>query len=91
MNRRTIIDMEATSINLVRLMKEKGFSAKKMQESLGCENVQNVQTIYKWCNPRVKNIPSLDNLILLARLFECHVEDIVVVKEVGIREKTEET
>lgn len=71
-----IIDCEATGKNIVRLMKENKISMYKLQMDLGLQSATN---IYAWQSGR--HLPSIDYLLKLAKMFNCSVEDILIVKE----------
>ena len=79
---RNVINLAATKENIMHLMQINGLTAKKVQQAL---DLGSVQAVYKWLDPRKKDIPSFDNCIQLARLFGCSVEDIVVVNEIEIK------
>ncbi len=72
------IDTEATSKNIKDIMKARNITPKEVQTVLELESVQSV---YKWLNPKSKSIPSLDNLIRLAKILNCSIEDIIIIKE----------
>lgn len=69
------IDMVATGQNIVHLRKVKGLSVKDLQEVFGFATPQ---AIYKWQHGTA--LPTLDNLLVLAAVFQVHMEDILVVK-----------
>ena len=68
------IDMVATGQNIVRLRKVSGLSVKDLQEVFGFTTPQ---AIYKWQHGTA--LPTLDNLLVLATVFQVHMEDILVV------------
>ena len=70
------INMEATGNNISRMRKEKGITIKRIQEEMGFNTPQ---AIYKWQNGTT--LPSLENLVVLAEMFETTIADIVVVKK----------
>ena len=70
------IDMPKTGRNIVRLMERRGMSKRELAERLGFTTVQ---AIFKWQYGR--SLPSLDNLVVLSRLFDCPIEDILVLRE----------
>ena len=74
-----VIDTDATCQKIKERINASGLSKKEIQKAL---NLDSVQAVYKWINPNSKNIPSIDNLIQLAHLLDCQVEDLVVVKDV---------
>lgn len=71
-----IIDVEATGNNIYDLIQMNKLSVKSLQEILG---LSTRQAIYKWIWG--KCLPSLDNLVILARVFDCTIDDIIVLEE----------
>ncbi len=71
-----VIDARATGENINRMRKARGLSTAEMQDILGFTNRN---AIYKWF--RGVNLPTLDNLVILAALFEVNVSDIIVVSK----------
>lgn len=71
-----MIDIEATGANIRRLRKERGIKVKDVQDILG---MANPTSIYIWENGR--SIPSIDNLVILARILNVKLDDIVAIKE----------
>ena len=70
------IDIPATCMRIKELCEEKGYSAVRLQESLGLESVQ---AVYKWF--KGKNLPNIDNLVAIMYLMEVSFEDLVVLAE----------
>ena len=68
-----IIDMEATGENIKQLREIQGISVRQIQEVLGFTNPQ---AIYKW--QKGDNLPSIDNLVILASLLGTSIDDIIV-------------
>lgn len=73
-----VIDMEATGRNIEKHRRASGMKIRDVQELFGFSSPQ---AIYKW--ERGKSLPSLDNLVALACIFECRVEDLLVMKSRG--------
>ena len=73
-----VIDVEGTSVKIGEMVKEKGLTARQIQRHL---NLDTIQAVYKWMNPRYKSIPSVDNLVKLSKLLGCSLEDILVTKD----------
>lgn len=73
-----IIDTVATANNIRQKSELCGLSPKDIQKEL---KLSTVQAVYKWFNPNNNAIPSIDNLIMLAGLMECELEDLIVIKE----------
>lgn len=68
--------MAATGNNISRMRKEKGITIRQIQEQMGFNTPQ---AIYKWQSGAT--LPSLENLVILADLFETTISEIVVVKK----------
>ncbi|WP_022765252.1 helix-turn-helix domain-containing protein [Butyrivibrio sp. XPD2006] len=68
------IDMEATGENIVRLRKEAGLTVRDLQEMFGFATPQ---AIYKWQHGTA--MPTLDNLVILAVVFNVAIDDIIIV------------
>lgn len=70
------IDVKATGARIKALAGERGLKATDIQRGCG---LGTPQTVFKWF--RGATLPSLDNLAILARLFEVGIDDIVVYVE----------
>ena len=70
-----VIDLSATGVNIARLRTGAGYSVKELQSILGFANPQ---AIYKWQNG--VNLPTVDNLVILAVAFGVKVDDILVFR-----------
>ena len=68
------IDLVRTGINIARLRTSAGLSVKDLQAVFGFNSPQ---AIYKWQNGI--SLPTVDNLIILAALFNVKVDDILIV------------
>ena len=68
------IDMVNTGLNITRLRKANNLSVKEVQDVLG---VNTPQALYKW--ERGLTLPTLDNLVILAELFNVSLEDILAI------------
>lgn len=75
-----VVDLEATGAKIKLLRKSSGFSVHDLQDIFGFEYPQ---AIYAW--EQGKNIPSIDNLLVLSNLFACKVEEIVQVYNIEIQ------
>lgn len=71
-----IIEMKKTGQRIAALREESGLSVKDLQDIFGFATPQ---AIYKWQNG--KAMPTIDNLALLARVFNVKMEDIIVFKK----------
>lgn len=70
------IDMVKTGKNIKVLRQQAGFSVKDLQDVFGFATPQ---AIYKWQHGTA--MPTLDNLVVLAMLFQVHMDDIIVIEE----------
>lgn len=70
------IDMEATGKKIMAFRKKLEIPISGIQKACG---FQNPQAIYKW--QRGESLPSIDNLVILARLFSTTIDEILVVQE----------
>lgn len=68
------IQQEATGKRMQRLIREKGYSVRDIQEAMGFESPQ---AIYKWLSG--KCLPNLDNFLILSKILHTSIEDILVV------------
>ena len=68
------IDMTLTGQNIVNLRVNAGLSVKDLQDIFGFATPQ---AIYKWQHGTA--LPSLDNLVVLAAVFQVQTDDIVVI------------
>ena len=75
------LPMTGAKINLLR--KKANISVKEIQEVFGFESPQ---AIYKWIHGR--NLPTVDNLIILAEIFNVTVDDILSIDYIEIKEGT---
>lgn len=68
------IQQKETGKQIKRLLDEKGFSVRDVQGVMGFENPQ---AVYKWISG--KSLPSLDNILILSRMLNTSIENILVV------------
>lgn len=76
MQNNPVINMEATGKNIIRLRQNKGMSVKDLQDIFGFATPQ---AIYKWQRGTV--LPTVDNLLILAELFQVHIDDILIMEK----------
>ena len=69
------VNRKATAVNIRRLMDKAGISVADVQEAMMFEYPQ---AIYKWLQGR--NLPSLDNMVILAHLLHVTVDEIVILE-----------
>ena len=70
------INMEKTGQNILHLREQAGLSVKELQEIFGFATPQ---AIYKW--QRGTAMPTVDNLVVLAAVFNVPLDNILVVEE----------
>ena len=74
-----MLDLDATGAKIKTLMKQRGISPRQMQLIL---NFPYVQTIYNWFAG--KNMPTIDNLVVLAQVLGVSMDDIIVTRMVEV-------
>lgn len=77
------INMDETGKRIKEMRKKAGMTVKELQEIFGFTSPQ---AIYKWQNGIA--LPTVDNLVILAAVFGCRIDDILVV---DIPEKKKKT
>jgi hypothetical protein len=78
-----VIDTAATGRKIHRMCSEAGLTVKDIRKAL---HLDSAQSVYKWFSPKSSTIPSLDHLVMLAWMLDCHIDDLLVIKEVQIKE-----
>lgn len=68
------INMSATGMNITRPRKSAGLSVRDLADILGFATPQ---AVYKWQNGVA--MPTLDNLVVLAAIFNVTMDQIIVV------------
>lgn len=76
MSNMQIINMEKTGKNITKLRIESGLSVRELQKIFGFATPQ---AIYKWQRGVV--LPTVDNLVILAEVFNVHIEEILVMED----------
>lgn len=76
-----VIDVPMTGAKIDLLRKKRNLSVKDIQKIFDFETPQ---AIYKWINGR--NLPTVDNLIILANIFNVNVEDILGIRYIDINQ-----
>jgi transcriptional regulator with XRE-family HTH domain len=69
------VDKIATGNKIKEIIKEKELRIVDIQDIFGFNTPQ---AIYKWMRGDI--LPSIDNLIILADIFDCKIDEIIVVK-----------
>ena len=70
------VKQKETGENIRRLLKSNGYTVKDVQEVMGFENPQ---AVYKWLSG--KSLPNLENLLILSKLLNISIENILVIDE----------
>lgn len=70
------IDMYATGKRIDDLRAKQGLSKVDVQHHFGFNTPT---AVYRWV--RGECLPSLDNLVILADLFNCKIDDILIIKK----------
>ena len=71
-----VIDLQATGRNIESLRRKNHLRVVDVQDYF---DFNTPQAIYKW--ERGRSLPSLENLVALARIYGCSIEDIIVVRD----------
>ncbi len=69
-----VINMVATGQNITRLRMQAGLSVANLQQIFGFTTPQ---AIYKW--QRGTALPTVDNLVILAAVFNTNINNILVI------------
>ena len=72
-----VIDLVKTGKNIERLLSERGLTARDVQQQLGFAERR---PIYFWIQG--KNLPSIDNLFMLAEMLQVPIDEILIPKDV---------
>lgn len=78
------IDMVGTGRNIAELRQRAGLSVRELQAVFGFATPQ---AIYKWQHGTA--MPTIDNLVVLAVLFQVHIDDILVLDIAGTEAEEE--
>lgn len=74
-----VLDLEATGSKIKTIMKQRGVTPRQLQLIM---EFPYVQTIYNWFAG--KNLPTLDNLVVLAQLLDVTMDDLIVTRTVDV-------
>lgn len=67
-----VINKKETGLKLRKIMDEKGFSVKDIQQYL---ELGSVQSVYHWLNGI--SMPTIDNLYALSELFQIPIDEMI--------------
>lgn len=73
------IDMQSTGQNIITMRKTVGMTVKDLQDIFGFSTPQ---AIYKW--QQGVAMPTIDNLVVLAKIFQTTIDNIIVIKNGSI-------
>lgn len=73
-----VVDVKATGANIRKLRQQRGLTVKDVQAFFGFEMPQ---AIYRW--EAGVNLPSVDNLYLLAGFLGVKIDDILIPRRFG--------
>ena len=71
-----VIDLVKTGKNIERLLSEHGLTARDVQQRLGFAERR---PVYFWIQG--KNLPSIDNLFMLAEMLRVSIDEILIAKD----------
>lgn len=71
-----VIDLVKTGKNIERLLSERGLTARDVQQRLGFAERR---PVYFWIQG--KNLPSIDNLFMLAEMLQVSIDEILIAKD----------
>ena len=71
-----VIDLVITGKNIERLLSERGLNARDVQQRLGFAERR---PVYFWIQG--KNLPSIDNLFMLAEMLQVPIDEILIPKD----------
>lgn len=72
-----VINLIKTGENIKKLRIQNKLSVRELQDILGFDSPQ---AIYKW--QWGDSLPSLDNLVVLAKVFKVSINDILIITEI---------
>lgn len=70
------IQTKETGNRIKKLLNQRGYTVKDVQEVFGFEYPQ---AVYKWLSG--KSLPSVDNLVILSKILNTSIDDILVVSD----------
>ena len=71
-----VIDLVKPGKNIERLLSERGLTARDVQQRLGFAERR---PVYFWIQG--KNLPSIDNLFMLAEMLRVSIDEILIAKD----------
>lgn len=74
-----VIDLQSTGCKIKQLRKQNGFTVQDIKNVFGFEYPQ---AVYAW--EQGKTVPTIDNLLVLARLFSVAIDEMIVTRNVEV-------
>ena len=74
----TQLDIIMSGEKIHSIIIERGYKVRELQELL---NLSCPQPIYRWMKGQA--LPSVDHLYMMHRIFDVHMEDLLVARDVG--------
>ena len=74
-----VLDLDGTGAKIKTIMKMRGVTPRQLQLIM---DFPYVQTIYNWFAG--KNMPTLDNLVVLAQVLDVTMDEIIVTKMIEV-------
>jgi len=71
-----VIDLVKTGKNIERLLSERGLTTRDVQQRMGFAERR---PVYFWIQG--KNLPSIDNLFMLAEMLQVSIDEILIAKD----------
>ena len=71
-----VIDLVKTGKNIERLLSERGLTTRDVQQRMGFAERR---PVYFWIQG--KNLPSIDNLFILAEMLQVPIDEILIPKD----------
>ncbi len=72
------LDVRLTGQRIHNVMKERGYTVRQIQEIL---NLSCPHPVYRWIHGHA--LPSTDNLYRLSKIFQIHMEDLLIEVDTG--------
>lgn len=73
-----VIDVNKTSLKLKELRENRELKVSDLQALF---NMENPQSIYDWENPEKKNLPRLDNLVILSKFYGIKIDEMIILRK----------
>lgn len=71
-----VINMAKTARNLREKKREMRLTAEEIAEQAHVTT----QSVYRWTSGQA--VPTIDNLVILAQMFDCLIDDLIITEEI---------